>query len=680
MKREALTVAQIMERVERIERQRTGWMASVERWRAMTAGDAGFQDSFKTAYAKGQEQVVSPRPYNVLNLAMRQVGTRPKVEVPPSEAEDKATANAEKIERWLMAAWQQVNMQQRRNVIGDNWMHSFRDGKHVFAVKWLDMDKRPRLDRTLFPMAILPVDPLEVGVYEGPIYPHYIYRKYNTKLISVLQYYPELAKSDLGGRLGEKLLKYVKADSQNEDEEVEVVDWWGVDPDDGEILNAVLVDDVFAMKPEPTSYPGIPYIVGRGDHFPGMGDEWDGLGLLAPIDGLWQAECRQLSYLATGVLHHFWASIAYENEAGMDIPDFEDRPGQRFRVPAGTKFHRLSADPNVPMLDGLNQRIVGFLDQSTFPAVMFGEQPGQIQAGYAINQLAQAAGGRINAFREAMQLSVAHVNKMMLALLEENAGEKGVSIWGKDERQGDSYRLTLTPDEIDGYYENIVTLLPVTPTDDTAKAALWLQWFQAGLVSAQTTRDKGMGENLPPDEQRRVILDKVMMSEELQPAVNVLTLLDYHKDDKEKAMLLIKASPSMKAAAEQMEILPPPEPEPAMMQQPPMDFEMGPDNMPPMPPPPPDPMMMGGMPPPEMEMGMPPAPPPEPPMEMGVQPPNPFDGGMLNGGGMPPVLSGQLEPENLGLSPQEDPLVSQQILNGGMTDQEILDQLMATGG
>lgn len=662
MRRQTLTVDHILERVERVERTRSGWKSSVERQRAMVAGDAGFQDSFKNAYAKGQEQVVTPRPYNVMNLAMRQVGTRPKVEVPPAEAEDGKTANAEKIERWLMAAWQRINETQQRNVIGNNWMNSFRDGKHVFAVKWLDVDKRPRLDKTKFPMAVIPVDPLEVGVYEGPIYPHYIYRKYDTKLISVLQYYPELAKSDLGGRLAEKLNKYLRNDVVNEDEEVEVIDWWGVDPDDGEILNAVLIDDTFAMQPEPTSYPGIPYIVGRGDHFPGMGDEWDGMGLLAPIDGLWQAECRQLSYLATGVLHHFWSAVAYENEAGIDIPDFDARPGQHFRVPAGTKFHRLSADPNVPMLDNLNQRIVAFLDQATFPAVMYGEQPGQIQAGYAINQLAQAAGGRINAFRESMQMSVAHVNKMMLALLEENAGSKGVSIWGKDERQGDSYRLTLTPEEIGGYYENIVTLLPVTPTDDTAKAALWLQWFQAGLVSAQTTRDKGMGENLPPDEQSRVLLDKVMMNEELQPAVNVLTLLKYHQDDKERAMLLIKASPSLKAAAEQMEILPPPPPPPAPA---PPPFEMGPDNMAQMPPPPPDPMMMQ---------------PPPPPMDMGIQPPSPFDGGPINGGGIPPVMAGQLEPENIGLMPNESPLVTQPILNGGMTDQEILDQLMATGG
>jgi hypothetical protein len=73
------------------------------------------------------------------------------------------------------------------------------------------------------------------------------------------------------------------------------------------------------------------------------------------------------------------------------------------------------------------------------------------------------------------------------------------------------------------------------------------------------------------------------------------------------------------------------------------------------------------MPPPDMGM---------PPPEMGVQPPSPFDGGMMNGGGMPPWMSGQLEPENLGLPPLGDPLLSQQLLNGGMTDGEIQNELM----
>jgi hypothetical protein len=197
-------------------------------------------------------------------------------------------------------------------------------------------------------------------------------------------------------------------------------------------------------------------------------------------------------------------------------------------------------------------------------------------------------------------------------------------------------------------------------------------------VSAQTTRDKGMGENLPPDEQRRVLLDRVMNSEELQPGMNVLTLDDYFQGDRTKLNLLLETAPNLKAIAEQMGILPPPPPPPAA---PPMGFEMGPDAAPPMMPPEQDPMMMGmdqgmGMPPPDMGMGMPP-----PPMEgQGIQPPSPFDGGMMNGGGMPPWMSGQLEPEDVGLPPAGDPILSQQVLQGGMTDQDILDQLMMAGG
>lgn len=85
----------------------------------------------------------------------------------------------------------------------------------------------------------------------------------------------------------------------------------------------------------------------------------------------------------------------------------------------------------------------------------------------------------------------------------------------------------------------------------------------------------------------------------------------------------------------------------------------------------------GGMPP-EMGMGGPPGP---PPADMGMGPqPDAAMAGPMNGGGIPPVMQGQLEPEMLGLPPGVDPLVFQQLVQQGIPEGEIIRMLMESGG
>jgi hypothetical protein len=80
-------------------------------------------------------------------------------------------------------------------------------------------------------------------------------------------------------------------------------------------------------------------------------------------------------------------------------------------------MNMLRGDVNMP----LAQAMLGLLDQqssmSTFPGVMYGNQPGDVQAGYAVSILADQARGRIQQFRQNLETGVEHVNEFALGLV-----------------------------------------------------------------------------------------------------------------------------------------------------------------------------------------------------------------------------------------------------------------------
>ena len=292
-----------------------------------------------------------------------------------------------------------------------------------------------------------------------------------------------------------------------------------------------LVDNEFVVNPIKTNYPDIPIIEGYGQGAPLAAAEFRGMSILDPITDLYPYKCRLASQVATGLLYYFWPAILIENENGIEVPDIDVKPGTTTQLPMGVKVNMLKGDVNMPLATNMMSMVDQSMQIATFPGVMYGQAPGEIQAGYGISLLADQARGKVQMFRRNLENALAHVNSIILGLIEENAGPKGVTLWGRSQRDGTLYSESLTPKDINGLYDNSVTLVPDLPSDEAQRLTLWMRMVQQGIVSKRTMRDKAIKDPLPVDEQLRVQIEKLWESEPMQGKAMLNAIRTYSPDD-----------------------------------------------------------------------------------------------------------------------------------------------------
>jgi hypothetical protein len=648
-----LDVEEVQERVAIVEEERAEYNILAADWEAlwrMDVWDTTWKDSLTQ---KGQEQVTLPTTFNTVNLAMRLFSNEPKIEVPACHPSKDSDESASKRERWLKAMWSVVDYQQHRSVVSDLVWQSLVRGRHCVEVKWIKDSLPEKLKEKRFPILIRTLDPMNVGVRHGPMWIEYAFHKYRQPVTLALQRYPNLKRFDsIKGKMRNR--KWLE-------EEIEIVDYWYMG-DDGSIWNCVIADQEFVKKPAQTDYPDIPIIEGYGDSAPLPGETFKGLSILHPMKDLYRYQCRLASQLATGVLYYFWPMMVVQNDQGFEPSDFKVQPGQIIQQPQGTKIEQISPQPNVPLAQAVLGQIEGAIQQAGFPSVMYGQAPGDLQAGYGVSLLSDAAKGRVNAVRFNLERTLEQVNMLALGLVEAFA-KKPVVVWGKNTRSEEMYNIELEKGDINGYLENRVTITPAIPQDIVQRQTLGLRQVEAGIVSKQSYRNKFLDIPLAEDEAVRVKVEQTLDDDAMRPKVMLEVMQSYYPDDWQR---MISGTPLEQVA----------QAEEQQQQQ-----QQGPPGMPPGMPPMPPGMPPPGMMPPGMGPGGPPMGPPgmAPPMGPGgpmppgmpIQPPSMN----MDAGTFPPELSGQMTPETMGLPPGMDPMMFAQLMGNPLPPGEELNQL-----
>jgi hypothetical protein len=636
-----LEVKDVQERVNLVEEERAEYNRLAADWEQIWRMDV-WETSWKDSLTqKGQEQVTLPEPYNTVNLAQRLFSNEPKIEVPSCHPSKDTDEQAGKREKWLKGMWSVVDYQQHRSVVSDLVWQSLVRGRHCVEVKWIRDELPEKLREKRFPILIRTLDPLNCGFRYGPLWTEYAYYKYRQAASLVLQRYPGLKRFDsIKGKMRRRAWL---------EEEIEIIDFWYTGAD-GSVWNCVVADQEFVKKPAETDYPDIPLLEGYGDSAPLEGETYKGLSILHPTKDLYRYQCRLASQLATGVMYYFWPMMTVSNDQGFEPNDFVVKPGQIIPQPQGTKIEQISPQPNVPLAQAVMSQVESAMQQATFPGVLYGESPGDLQAGYGVSLLSDAAKGRVNQVRFNLERTLEQVNILALGLVEAFAS-KPVQVWGKNARGGEMYATELGKKDINGYYENRVTITPAIPQDIVQRQTLGLRQVEAGVVSKRSYRDKYLDIPLPEDEAVRVEIEKALQSEVLAPKVMLETLQSYFPDDWER---IITGTPlEQLAQAEKQQEQPQPPMGPPGMMPPGMGPEMMPPGMPP---------EMMGMPP-----GMGPGGPPPPP----IQPPSMnFDTGALG-----VEQQGQLSPETMGLPPGLPPELFAEMMGNPLLPGEELDAL-----
>lgn len=631
-----LEVSDILDKVDTHDRSMADYRRMAEVWESMWKLQA-FERTAKEARAAGQEQFALPLPYNVVNLVMRLIADDPKIDCPARSTTQEDIDISERKERWLTSAWQMAAQQQRVNLISNaKWQAAVR-AMPVFEVKWIRDELPDKLKDRRFPILIRNLDPLNVGIKYGPLWTEYAYHKYEASPTDIAQRYPKA--KDVLPDLDKKYTRRGRKDK------IEIVDYWYTE-DDGSVWNAVLARDKFLKAPRKTNYAMIPIIAGGADVSMAKDPSYRSLSILHPLVEIWPAMSRLASQIATANLWYFWPHIAVQNENGMELPEnLVVKPGVTQPYPWGTRIEMVQMNPNVPLAGELMSQYEKAAQESTFPGVMYGQAPGSLQAGYGVSILSNAAEGRIQSIRYNLERCIEAVNELMLTLVEEFAPYDGVRVWGMDRANSKINYETITPDEIEGYYENHVALQHTIPQNDIQVQTLGLRLVESGIISKQWYRDKLIAQPISSDEKDNVLSEQLMEDPQLKPKLMIAALARRFPDTWEQLI----------AGTELEKLVEPPQPEPPpqpMGPPPPMNGQM-----------PPQPQGMGG----PMEM---------PPQGMGPpQVPGQFDSFNMDAGTFPPQVGAQLSPQTMQLPPGMPPELIAQLMGRPMTPGEELNSL-----
>lgn len=515
----------ILHKVSLTEGERQGWKTRAEYWRQMWRLEA-FKETRQEALKDKREQIVLSLPYDVIRTATNLVPSRPIIEC--LEAHDEMTeGNKEARQQFLTGLWERNNRRRKANLFKDMGWFGATSGRYAVEIKWIYEALPAKLRGRVCPIYIETIDPLQVGIKEGPFWTEYGYRKYLCDRADVLQRYPQAKFTDRLAPFSNMTHTY----QTNRDATMsEVIDFWYTDPRTGTVCNAIIVDQQFVKRTAPTDYIGVPIFEGGMDRAPVKDERWKYNSILRGIDTTWQYQSALASQIATGLMYHFWPAWITQNEWGKDVGDIKMGPGQVKSVPWGTKIDQLMGNVNVPLADAMLNLLEHQARRTTFPDPVYGMREGSGQAGYDAQNMLTAGSANVESLLESISLCGSAINEIAFGFVEAFASQNGVSVWGYNQQAEQYGHVTLRPEQINGYYENNVKVEANLPHDDLKKLTLWLRLVETGIMSQQTFREKGMGQRLPINEFKRVIFEQALKDPQLAPFIQETVLGQYFND------------------------------------------------------------------------------------------------------------------------------------------------------
>ena len=622
------TVEEIQDTVQSRMDDRNNLYRDMNRSQSAWSGKIWDKTKQQALAIDGKRQVTTPVPYNTANLAMRLIDAKPKIQVPTTGEGAEADKDAEIVERWLNTMWENIAVEQVADpIVGATWK-SFVLGRHCLQFLWIEDELPSSIADQRLPFTVRTLDPRNAGTYHNGIYTEYGWHKYDEKLSSVSARY---------GLRNKKMWK-----TRDMEEEVCVIDYYWME-DDG-VWNAVIVDDEFVKKPTKTNYLMIPIVEGFGDYAPLSTEEERSMSLLAPLIDSWLYDCDLKSQMATGILYYFWPFLIAVNDQGHPIEDITIRPGMIKAYPAGTRIDSVIGSPNSELVKDMSRMMEASIQQSSFPEVLHGKAPGDVQAGYGIDLLAQSARGRINSFRQNLERTISTINMIALNTLSwpNVSKKKGITVYGYSPAAQSGKYYTVNEKQVDGKYRTIVNLKVDLDSSKLQKQTFWLRLVEAGIISKRTFLESVLPDEVPEDELERAMVQQALESDEMKPKTMLAALRKNFPEDGETSdklatwRELIENTPFAALIAQEGGPQGPPTP--------PANGDMA--------------QMLGGMPPgmagPPPQAGPPPGMPPQGPPIQASMPMSPV---------MPVETQGGLTPEAMGAGSNFPPELWDMLMN-----------------
>lgn len=672
-----LDETEIKDLVAETERKRSNWSIWADEWERLWRLCDFNDDPKDTKDLDGIRSVVMPDPFNIIQLLQRMVADDMRVEIPSLSVKEDDEDRSELLEEWLVACDFESNRMRGRNHVNDMVWQSGVLGRGAARVIYTGGILPDGMDWKL-PIAREILDPRNVGIARTYYGTEWGYHKYKQTRSYIERYYPKFKLEDKD--------KFTPRNYWND--KYTVIDFWAWHK--GKVWHTVTIDDKFAMSPKATDYPDVPIVEWYADGAPVDDEMGRSLSILHPIRDVYQTKNDFISTMVTGMEYHYNPMIVTTN---MGEQRLQFGPGSRVDKREDQQLEAFRVEPNVPMAQNMLSLLQTGIDQATFATSTYGDGPGGVTAGFAINNLAQASRARANVIRGNIEAALEAQNQILLGIVDRVASDEGIEIFGRSSRGDRGKPLRLTAKNVKGNYANRVNCTPEQTTDDNQKIMTWMSMVDKGIVSKMLMRNRVINVAMPRDEETRVAAEQALMMPEIQQKTTLRALQKTRKQ--EDWELLIVGTPlqalheqemqwreqkgheaelakqqraeekRQKQLQEQMAQMPPPMP-PGMM----------PGGMPPEGPPgiPPPGMMPPGMPPMGPPSGGGPLPPMGPPPMQGppVGPPTGPDMQPPGLTGIPPGMAGQFNPDALGIPPGAPGMFDQLMTGQGPTDEELL--------
>jgi hypothetical protein len=267
--------------------------------------------------------------------------------------------------------------------------------------------------------------------------------------------------------------------------------------------------------PKMHGYGFIPTVIG----IPGTAADWDEgppedryQGILHPVHNLLDTEARLATQIEVILRTVAWRTIDFKgNKQQVDaVRDEYDLWGGKNWISPNVEVQAspmLNLPPDLISQLGMVQSMI---EAATFPNVVRGMRPTGISTGFGVSVLAGQGRLRFQPHADGIARGIEQVNMAWLKLIE-NRLRTSVTVNARSEIH--SFDQVLSPDDIKGYYENVVSLKAEAPEEREREALLAIQLRSAPggpLISLyEAMRRAGVAN--PLEEQNQIAAELLLV-------------------------------------------------------------------------------------------------------------------------------------------------------------------------
>lgn len=234
-------------------------------------------------------------------------------------------------------------------------------------------------------------------------------------------------------------------------------------------------------------------------------------GILQPVHDLLDEEARLVTAYSAILSQYAWRTIDVYGPQAMakQVADDYKLFGAINVIPPGVE---VKESPKVPPPQELLAQlsvVQTMIEEATFPNVIRGIRPKGVAGGFMVSVLAGMGRLVFGGVASSMSHAVEQINSKRAMLVENKAGD-AVTVHARTDVH--NFDQTIGPEDIRGYYENIVHLTAEAPEESERVSLLAMRLYQAGMISLYEAQ-KRAGITNPLEEQMQMSAETLLRSE-----------------------------------------------------------------------------------------------------------------------------------------------------------------------